>query len=79
MNDTRVTRMNAELGTVTDLPEAVAAQVLAALRSDRRRMQLGRAESLQSRLNALLPGIVDRALLGKLPVIRKYLEETQHA
>ena len=78
MNDSRVTALNVELGTQTDTPELVASQVLRALRSDRRRLQLGAAETLQTRFNALFPGLVDRALRAKLPVIKKYFKEIDH-
>lgn len=79
MNDPRVTAMNAALGTATDSPEVVAKQVVAALRQERPRLQLGSPEAFQVRLNALAPGLVDRALRGKLPTIRKYMKEIKHA
>jgi short-subunit dehydrogenase len=79
MNDRRVTAMNRALGTSVDTPESVARQVLAAIKRDRPRLQLGSAEAFQVRLNALAPAIVDRALRGKLATIQKYLKETSHA
>jgi short-subunit dehydrogenase len=79
MNDARVTALNEDLGTATDTPDSVAAQVMQALRQDRRRLQLGSTEALQARINAIAPGIVDRALRGKLPRIKKYFKETAHA
>ncbi|MDP5053466.1 MAG: SDR family oxidoreductase [Congregibacter sp.] len=78
MNDDRVTQMNKEMGTATDTPDQVAKQVLAALKNNRPRLQLGATERLQTRLNALLPSVVDSALRGKLPIIKKYLSESHH-
>ncbi|MEE4280211.1 MAG: SDR family oxidoreductase [Halieaceae bacterium] len=78
MNDPRVTAMNRALGTTVDTPESVARQVLEALKQARPRLQLGSAEAFQARLNALAPGLVDRALRGKLATIQKYLKETPH-
>jgi short-subunit dehydrogenase len=78
MNDDRVRRMNAELGTSSDTPWEVATTILAALKKDKPRLQLGFPERMQTRLNALLPGIVDKALGSQLPIIKRYLLETSH-
>lgn len=78
MNDDRVTQMNKEMGTATDTPEEVAQQLLSALNKGRPRLQIGTTERLQTRLNALLPGVVDAALRGKLPLIKKHLSESHH-
>lgn len=76
MNDKRVNALNAELGTVTDTPQIVAAQVLKALKENRARLQLGPLQSLQTRLNGIAPGVVDRALREKLPIIKKHFKES---
>ena len=79
MNDARVTALNEELGTNTDTPDTVAAHVLRTLARDRRRRQIGAPEALQSSLNAIAPSIVDRALRSRLPTIKRYFEEVDHA
>jgi short-subunit dehydrogenase len=78
MNDDRVNALNEALGTATDAPEVVAREVLQCLERDRRRQQIGRTESLRGSLNAVVPAIVDRALRGKLPTIKKYFPENEH-
>ncbi|MBI1405656.1 MAG: SDR family oxidoreductase [Caulobacter sp.] len=52
----RLTHMN------MDEPEQIAARIVAAMRQRRRDVYLGFPEALFVRLNALLPGLVDRAL-----------------
>lgn len=79
MNDARVVAMNEDLGTATDTPQIVAAQVLKALKNERSRLQIGALESLQTRVNGIAPGVVDRALRGKLPTIKKYFKESVNA
>ncbi len=68
----RITAMNAELKVATDAPAAVAAAIISALSRSRRETYLGRAERIFSRINAVFPGLVDRALLKQLPIIRRY-------
>ena len=78
MNGDNVDALNDALGTETDTPEAVAAQGLKAIRKDQRRSQIGRAEALQSTLNAVAPSLVDGALRRQLPRIKQFFEETPH-
>ena len=75
-NDAAANAMNAALGNAVDPPEAVAAAVVNALRSGRRRVQLGSAERFYVRLNALLPSLVDRAMAGKLGTILRFATRT---
>lgn len=72
MNDGGARAMNAALKVTEDPPEAVATAVLDALHKDRRRVQMGIAEKVFVRINALLPQMVDRAMAGKLSTIRRY-------
>lgn len=78
MNSPRVNALNAALGTTTDSPEVVAGRVLDALSRDTRRRQIGTTEALQSSLNAIAPSIVDRALRGKLPLIKQHFKEIKN-
>jgi short-subunit dehydrogenase len=68
----RVRAMNAELRVGMDTPQTVAAAVLSVLENESRELLLGAPERFFAKLNALLPGLVDRSLRRQLPVIRRY-------
>jgi short-subunit dehydrogenase len=71
-NDAAVDALNRELKVSVDDPAEVADQLLQGIRGGRRRMQIGWPEKFFVRLNAWLPGLVDRALAAQLPVIRRH-------
>ncbi|HKJ77169.1 MAG TPA: SDR family oxidoreductase [Gammaproteobacteria bacterium] len=62
MNPDAVYRMAEATGMRMDPPETVAAEIEKAIRRDAREHYVGRPESIFARINALLPGLVDRAL-----------------
>jgi len=64
--------MNAELKVGEDLPETVAAAIVHALENNRPRQQMGFAEQVFTRVNAVVPALVDRAMSGKLSTIRRH-------
>jgi short-subunit dehydrogenase len=68
----RVRAMNAELGVGMDTPETVAAAIARVLRYERRELLLGAPERMFAKLNALLPGLVDRSVRRQLGVIRRH-------
>jgi short-subunit dehydrogenase len=72
INSAMVENMNAELGVTMDSPERVARELVALLAGDRSSAVVGWPEKLFVRINALLPGVVDRAVRGQLPIIRRY-------
>lgn len=72
MNSPAARAMNAELKVAEDPPEAVAAAIVAALEGRRPRVQMGLAEKVFVRVNAMLPALVDRAMSGKLATIRRH-------
>lgn len=72
LNSPAICSMNNELGVAQDQPEQVAEQVLRALRSDAKEVYLGWPEKFLVKLNAVFPGLVDRALKKQLPVIRRH-------
>jgi hypothetical protein len=72
MNGPGVRALNAELGVAMDEPAAVARELLALLRRPARERLLGMPERLFARLNQILPGLVDRALLRQLATIRRH-------
>jgi short-subunit dehydrogenase len=70
MNSPAVNALNRALGNASDSPELVARKIVAMLRQDRRDAVIGFPERLFAWLNALLPGLVDRGLRGKLSFIK---------
>ncbi|MFM4739456.1 SDR family oxidoreductase [Aeromonas veronii] len=77
LNSEAAYEMNAALGTQTDSPQEVAEEAVIALCNETRRSWLGWPEKLFVRLNALLPGIVDKALARQLPIIKRYARHLQ--
>jgi short-subunit dehydrogenase len=71
-NSAAVDAMNRELNVAQDAPEAVAKALRAAIERGAARRQLGWPEAFFVRLNALLPGAVDRSLKAQLPVVRRH-------
>lgn len=77
MNSAAARAMNAALSVAEDPPEAVAEAIVAALENGRPRLQMGLAEKVFVRVNAVLPALVDRAMQGKLPTIRRHAASAQ--
>ena len=73
MNSPQTDALNAALGNAVDAPSAVALAIVRAVERQREELQIGRPERFFTRLNTLLPGVVDRALLRQLPVIRRFV------
>jgi short-subunit dehydrogenase len=72
MNGAGIRALNAELGVAMDEPTAVARELVALLERPARERLLGMPEKIFARLNQVLPGLVDRALLRQLSTIRRY-------
>jgi short-subunit dehydrogenase len=75
-NPAAVDALNSALRTAVDEPEAVAAQLLAAIERGDRRRQLGWPEKFFARLNGVFPALVDRALAAQLPVVRRFAQQS---
>lgn len=73
LNTDNVTSLNAELGTAMDPPELVAKAFVDFLKTGSPRHYLGWPEKLFVRINALLPGVVDKSILKQLPIFKRYL------
>jgi len=71
MNSPEVKALNRELGNSSDAPEAVARQVLLALVLGHGEHHFGFPEKLFAWLNGIAPSLIDRALAGKLPIIKR--------
>jgi short-subunit dehydrogenase len=68
----RIRAMNDELKVGMDAPETVARAIERALRHERRESYLGLPERIFAKLNAMVPGLVDRALRKQLPTIQRH-------
>ena len=72
MNAANVVAMNDELHQAMDEPQAVAQQLLQAIRREDDERYLGWPEKFFVRLNSLLPRVVDQALRKQLPIIQRF-------
>jgi short-subunit dehydrogenase len=79
INSPAVEQMNAELKVAMDPPEAVARAARAVLEKGIDSVVIGWPEKLFARINALLPGVVDGAIVKQLPVIRRYAQKKSAA
>ncbi len=75
INTDAVTQMNQELKTISDTPEYVARELMKFLKTDAFEKKLGAKESFFVFMNQLFPAIPDKAILGQLPFIKKYLNK----
>ncbi len=73
LNSTAVNALNKELGSASDAPEAAARQIIAAIRTGRGETHLGFPESLFAWLNGFAPHLIDRALAGKLAIVKRHV------
>lgn len=73
INSDSVTAMNKELNTTEDTPEHVARRFMQFLNGTAWETTLGAKESFFVFINHLLPAMPDKAILGQLQIIRKYL------
>lgn len=72
LNTPTVNALNRELGSHSDTPERAARLIVAALRAGRPETHLGFPERLFAWLNGVLPGLIDRALAGKLASVKRH-------
>lgn len=72
MNSAAVEEMNARLEVAMDPPERVASELISLLTRRRFSAVIGWPERFFVKLNALSPGIVDRAVRRQLPIIRAF-------
>lgn len=72
MNSSAVEEMNSRLKVAMDPPERVARELIALLKRRRNSAVVGWPEKAFVKLNAVLPGVVDRAVRGQLPIIRAF-------
>ena len=78
LNTEAVVSLNRALGNRSDSPQQVARQCVTLLEGRRSaRRFMGWPERLFIKINALLPSLVDGALVKKMPVIRRFAEQNQ--
>jgi len=75
MNSSRVNAMNEELGNKSDSPQFVAEEIIKQLSGTQRVKYLGWPEKLFVRVNAVLPGLVHKAMVKNLPIMKKFATE----
>lgn len=75
LNSAAVNRLNQALNSRTDSPEAVAAQIVEAIRRGRGDRHFGFPERLFAWLNGVAPSLIDRALAGQLPIVKQHANE----
>lgn len=73
INSAAVSALNRELKTTEDTPERVAGELMRFLGNGKWEQTIGRKEAFFILLNKLAPSLPDKAILGQLPIIRKYL------
>ena len=72
INSAEVEQMNAELGVAMDPVATVAAAACRILEQEATETVVGWPEKLFTRINGVLPGLVDKAIAKQLSVIRRY-------
>jgi len=73
LNSEATVAMNEALGNRSDAPELVAERITRLIEKNRSgEHNIGFPERLFIKLNALLPGLVDKGYRGQLPVIEKF-------
>jgi len=75
LNSPEAVALNRALGNRVDDPSVVADAVLRLIEQPRASRVIGFPESLFTRLNAVLPGLVDGAINKQLPTIKAHLQE----
>lgn len=78
-NSDLVDDLNEALGNAIDDPAQVASSIVRALQADRTECVIGWPEKFFARLNAVLPRVVDAALLPKLATIRNFANRSASA
>ncbi|WP_458070477.1 SDR family oxidoreductase [Rhodanobacter sp. BL-MT-08] len=71
-NSPEVDALNEALGNRVDSAQHVAAEIIKAIDSNQRRLQIGWPEKWLVRLNSLLPGLLDRGIASQLPRIQDH-------
>lgn len=74
LNSSAMDELNQQLGNRVDDPDHVAQIVVAGLSTRRANAVIGWPEALFARVNAVMPSLVDGALVKQLAVIRRFIQ-----
>lgn len=77
LNTNAANTLNTRLGNHTDEPRLIAEILCSFIESGRSTLYIGWPEKLFVRLNAVLNGVVDRAIQSKLTVVKQTIQELQ--
>jgi len=72
LNSDAVNALNRDLGNHADTPQAVARQIVQALRTGRGERHFGFPERLFAWLNGCAPGLIDQGLKAKLAIVKRH-------
>ncbi|WP_153110694.1 SDR family oxidoreductase [Propionivibrio limicola] len=72
MNSAAVTALNRALNSQSDSAADVACEIVTALVRNDRELHIGFPERFFAWLNGIAPGLIDRSLAGKLPIIKQH-------
>ena len=75
LNNSKVCELNRQLGIRMDDPSIVSEAIMQAIANDRAETYIGFPERIYRLLNAIFPGVIDRAIRRQLPVIRQYASQ----
>lgn len=73
LNNAAIEELHRRTSVTNDAPELVAKVIADAIVQQRKNVAIGQPESFFMRLNALLPGVIDRALVGKRDIANEIL------
>lgn len=79
INSAAVYAMAQAMKMSMDEPDAVASQIIAAVKRGRKECYIGFPESWFARINALLPGWVDRAVEKQNRISRKFAQQSMNS
>lgn len=74
LNSSAVYDMAKEVNMNMDKPDAVARQIIHSISKDHKEKYLGFPEKLFVRINAIIPGLVDKATRSQNKIARKYIQ-----
>lgn len=76
INNDVANAMNEALGNQVDMPSVVAQHFIELLEGNKSRAFIGFPERLFVKINGVFPSLVDKALLKKLPIIKRFIAPT---
>jgi short-subunit dehydrogenase len=75
LNGGIIADLHERTGVINDSPEKVARIILKAIEKEQRNVTIGFPETIFTKINALLPGVIDNALTGKRDTANQLLNE----